>query len=188
MTGTRPAAALTLSAVVLAAPPALADDPGDPFDKGSWVASVYGGYSGEFTADREEAYAWATFGVGYYLADNFALNGELSVYRWDQEPGDDPVAGGFNLVPRWHFLRDDAWAAHLEAVFGVSLADDDVPEAGSDPFNFVLGLGVGGTWRVADGVMLLAGVRYTHVSNAGLGDTNPGYDGIGGYLGLMFPF
>ena len=48
--------------------------------------------------------------------------------------------------------------------------------------------GLGASYRISDGALFIGGVRYVHISNAGLTDGNDGLDGAMVYLGLSFPF
>jgi hypothetical protein len=70
---------------------------------------------------------------------------------------------------------------------GVSQATRAVPGGGTH-FNFIEEAGVGGTYRLDDGVHLIAGVRYWHLSNAQIHgeDKNPALNGVGAYVGLMW--
>jgi len=159
----------------------------DPFAKGSWIVTAYGGWSEEFNDDTEEAFGYGSLGVGYHPIDDFSINLEANFYAWDQKPGSDPLAGGLSLLTRWHFYRRDRFGLHLEGQAGFLVADNDVVESDAGDFQFVLGTGVGATYQINPNVILMGGVRYNHVSNANTSGNNPGFDGVGGYFGLMFP-
>lgn len=168
--------------------PTPPSDPGDPFSKGSWIVTAYGGWSGEFNDDTDESFGYGSLGVGYHPIDDFSVNLEANFYAWDQDPGSDPLAGGLSLLGRWHFYRKDRFGLHVEGQAGFLVANDDVVENDAGDFQFVLGTGLGATYQINPDVILMGGVRYNHVSNAGTTGENPGFDGVGGYFGFMFTF
>jgi len=60
--------------------------------------------------------------------------------------------------------------------------------SGTRNFNFrVLG-GGGGTVRVTENVRLMGGLRYLHISDAGIDGGGGGFDGYQVYGGVMMPF
>ena len=48
--------------------------------------------------------------------------------------------------------------------------------------------GGGGTLRVSDHVRMMGGIRYLHISDAGIDGGGGGFDGFMFYGGAMFPF
>ena len=54
-------------------------------------------------------------------------------------------------------------------------------------FNFRIMGGGGGTLRVADKLRMLGGMRYLHISDAGI-EGGGGFDGFMFYAGALFPF
>src|SRR2546428_522248 len=62
-----------------------------------------------------------------------------------------------------------------------------IPEQ-STPFNFVMESGPGVQYFTTERVALTLGVRFHHISNAGLGDRNKGLNSTLGYLGLSVFF
>lgn len=160
----------------------------DPLAQGTWIATAYGGGSFEFNTDSDESFGYGSIGVGYHVVDDFSINLEANFYQWDQSPGGDPAAGGLNLLGRWHFYKHDRFAMHLEGSGGFLIGEDDLVEEGSSDFQFILGAGLGATYQINEDLLLMGGVRYNHVSNANLSDENPGFDGVGGYFGVMIPF
>jgi hypothetical protein len=60
--------------------------------------------------------------------------------------------------------------------------------AGSRRFNFRLLGGGGATFRVTKNARLMTGIRYLHISDAGIEGGGGGFDGLQFYVGSMFPF
>ena len=90
--------------------------------------------------------------------------------------GIDPV------VLKWNFERRGRWAPYMEMNGGLLFTTDQVPP-GTSNVNFTSGgaLGVqffGGHWNP------VIGLRYVHISNAGLSVPNPGINTVQVMLGL----
>jgi hypothetical protein len=60
--------------------------------------------------------------------------------------------------------------------------------SGSRRFNFRIMGGGGGTLRVANKLRILGGMRYLHISDAGIEGGGGGFDGFMFYAGAMFSF
>ena len=157
-----------------------------PFAEGAWTFQTYG--SAVF-ADKDKGQQYtAHAGFGYYFADGWSVNLE-ALGGWVRSARDaDPYGGvgGLDLLGRWHFIRRDGWSIYTDGGAGIQQATTDFPS--DNRFNFRLQQGFGGTFRIADQTRLMGGVRYMHISNAGLTDGNDGYDGVQAYVGLMFSF
>jgi hypothetical protein len=128
-------------------------------------------------------------GAGYYVFDNLAINVELSGLTVEQEQ--DTGAWAATLLLRHHVHDFSAGAAtvFVDVGGGVFEADDPVP-AGGTTFNWTFHVGPGLTQRVADGIYLVAGARYFHLSNANRDgkDRNPSLNGPLFFAGVMFTF
>lgn len=173
------------------APPATAPAPapasaGD-FAAGTWSLSLYGGYNREFSGDPQMGYG--AIGVGYYAFDNFSVNAEARTLYADQDVGRDTTIFALDLLIRHHLIRGDGWSVFVDASAAVSQSLYHIPSNGTH-FNFMEEAGVGATVRLADHTHLIGGVRYWHLSNARIhgADENPGLNGVGGYVGLLFTF
>lgn len=102
---------------------------------------------------------------------------------WDYE-----TASEVALVPVLRAqLNLGAWQPFVEGGIGGSYSNFERRDLGSD-LNFLLFAGVGLRWRISQAVALEAGYRYRHLSNASLGDTNPGLNTHQFQVGLVFPF
>ena len=159
--------------------------PAGDFAKGNWTLSLYAGYDRECSADPQMGYA-AT-GVGYFFSDGMSLNAEARAYGVSQDDGSDAALFELDLLFRHHLVRRENWSLFLEVSAGVAQATRAVP-AGGTHFNFIEEVGAGATYRLDDGVHLIGGVRYWHLSNAKIHgeDKNPGLNGYGAYVGLMW--
>ena len=58
----------------------------------------------------------------------------------------------------------------------------------STPFNFVLETGPGAQYFLSSTVAWGAGVRFHHISNAGIGNRNLGLNAVLAYTGISFFF
>jgi lipid A 3-O-deacylase len=128
------------------------------------------------------------FGVKweYFIADGFAFAPELKLWGFFQDGG-DAFGGSLDLLFEWHFLRYDTWSIFGDAGVGLLGTTRNVPINGSE-FNFTPQAGIGVTWDVGNDNRWVLGVRWHHISNAGLYSDNPGRDSIYLYTGLNMPF
>lgn len=182
------------------AEPALAvlQDPepsvGDPFAQGQWIWTLYGG--GAFWDDAGDVYQ-AHLGIGYHVLDNLSFNLEGVFAAVNGDEGDvtdgsisrDAVGGGLDLILRWHFWRRDNFTIYLDGGCGIIVFDEEFPGHGTN-LNFTPQAGMGFTLDLNDKLMLMAGARWYHISNARHSGivNNPGFDGGLVYAGVMWPF
>src|SRR5207249_779190 len=152
------------------------------FSKGTWDLEIDGSYIQPIRFSEDRFYD-LNVGLGYYLANDFALNLQLFGSYVDQ-PGEEGKLGAVIGLFRWHALHFDRFSLYLDGGGGVSLADPEVPEFGTH-FNYIGEIGPGASWRLDDNLYLLAGARYFHLSNGDLHGRvqNPSFDGINFYLG-----
>jgi hypothetical protein len=156
----------------------------EPFSAGTWQIVDYGGIG--VAKHGEDDLAFLGIGGGYHVLDGLSLNLELLGYVFDQ--GDhNPVAGGVNLLSRWHFLRSGPFSVYVDGAVGASYAERSVPENGTR-YNFTPQAGGGMTFRIGNGTHLMAGGRFLHFSNAGLSENNPGTDLRMFYVGVALGF
>jgi lipid A 3-O-deacylase len=129
-----------------------------------------------------------TFGAKweYFIADGFAFAPELKLWGFFQDGG-DAFGGSLDLLFEWHFIRHDTWSIYGDAGVGLLGSTKNVPINGSE-FNFTPQAGLGFTWDIGEGNRWFAGVRWHHISNAGLYSDNPGRDSVLVYTGLSMPF
>ena len=89
---------------------------------------------------------------------------------------------GLGLTAR--FRGVGRWEPYLMALGGVRLFTDPVPDPRGLRFNFSADLGAGVAVRIASGRRLKVGFALHHLSNAGLGQANPSFNGFGVTVGL----
>ena len=181
-----PAFAQTNPAAPQTAPQQAAPDrPFTDFAKGSWTAQYYGGYMNEL-GPHDQQFLFAAAGASYYFVDNMSLGVEVAG-SFVSQPGPEAFGGGPQLVFRHHLYNTRDVSFFLDVTAGIFASTEPVPEDGTD-FNFIEQFGAGVARRMSETTHLLAGVRYYHLSNAGLDgdDNNPSNNGICLYLGLMF--
>ena len=187
---------LTLHTDAASAGPALttaaapAQTSADPFAAGRWVVNFYG--SGTWADDAGDFYQ-GHVGVGFHIVNNLSINLELVAGETDSDQeefgAEDGWNAGFDLLLRWHFCRTGAWSIYVDGGAGMIWFDDAFPAGGTHQ-NFTPQLGLGITYQINENLMLMAGGRWHHVSNARKSgvDRNPGFDGGMLYLGVMLPF
>lgn len=127
-------------------------------------------------------------GLSEFIANDLSLDIELNLLYFSQ-PEQDAGGANFNLLLRWHFLRDTErmWSLYADAGAGLMLTTADVPEDGSS-FNFTPQLGFGASFEMERERRLFIGARWHHVSNANTFEDNPGRDGILVYAAIGFAY
>jgi hypothetical protein len=156
------------------------------FSKGHRKWQTYVSAAG-FDKGKGEMYAFH-LGYGYFLLDNFSVNIDVLGSYIRSGIDDNGVAAGLDLILRQHPIRghDNLWSFYLE--LGAGLQQQSTDFAGNRKFNFRLLGGGGATFRIAENARLMAGMRYFHVSDAGIEGGGGGFDGLQFYAGSMFPF
>lgn len=181
--------------ITLEEPVALAtaaDD--DPFEQGDWIWTMYGG--GSWGDEAGDVYT-LRLGVGYHLLDNVSFNFEAVGAFADGDPSNvnlgaqtrDAAGGGLDFIIRWHWLRQEQFSLYIDGGCGFIVFDKEWPGHGTN-FNFTPQIGMGFTFELSDRLMLMAGARWYHISNARIKgyNNNVGYDAGMAYIGLMWPF
>jgi hypothetical protein len=160
--------------------------PGDGFLKGTeglhTYASVIAGDSGKGEMSALHV------GYGYFLRDNFSVNIDLLGAYIRSGIDDNGAAVGLDVLLREHFYNsnDGIWSAYFDA--GSGFQQQSTNFSGRRHFNFRLFGGVGGTMKVFNNIRMMGGVRYLHVSDAGIKGGGGGYDGFMFYYGAGFSF
>ena len=127
-------------------------------------------------------------GYGYFLRDYLSVNMDVLGAYIRSGIDDNGVAAGLDVIFRRHFswVDDDQWSVYLD--LGGGLQQQSTNFAGSRHFNFRVMGGGGGTLRVAGQIRMMGGIRYLHISDAGIEGGGGGFDGFMFYAGAMFPF
>ena len=94
---------------------------------------------------------------------------------------------GTSLVMKYNVLSFGRWVPFWEAGVGV-LWTDLAPRIAEDSsqVNFVLQTGPGVQYFATTRMALILGVRYHHISNAGIGQRNLGLDAVLPYVGVSW--
>ena len=178
--------AVALAVACLAPTASAADDkPRGDFDKGTWTFQSYGGYYNEL-GPYDVEWGFASVGYSYYFVDGMSLGAEVSGYGISQ-PDNNAAAASFGAVFRHHLYDTGNSSFFVDVAAALFDATDDTPANGTQ-WNYVTQAGIGLTQKLDPRSHLLAGVRFTHLSNADLegDDHNPALNGVSVYVGLMF--
>lgn len=163
------------------------------FPRGLWTVQGYGSGTADLLGADSGNVLLGHVGVGYYVLNNVSLNleGALGVTQARSRIKEESLAYGLDLLLRWHILNfeDPGVSVYLEGGAGLLWTENPFPPGGTHQ-NFSPQGGLGVAWRLSDHLNLLSGARWHHISNASKGEpgTNPGYDGILGYVGLQWGF
>jgi hypothetical protein len=127
-------------------------------------------------------------GYGYFLRDYLSVNIDLLGAYIRSGIDDNGVAAGLDVIFRRHFswVDDDRWTVYLD--LGGGFQQQSTKFSGSRHFNFRVMGGGGGTLQLSDHVRMMGGLRYLHISDAGIEGGGGGFDGFMFYGGAMFPF
>jgi hypothetical protein len=170
-----------------ALPPASADD---PFARRAWQLELgtYGALeTWNYNGSHEELSAIVP-GVGYGLGKGVVLVGR-GLLSYIGQRGPDGFLLGTTIGARGRIFRRRRWSLFWEADIGISHSDTVVPRRGTR-FNYLALGGVGTTVHLAHGLHLLSGLRWIHISNAGLAgrDRNPDIEAVGVQMGVLVGF
>jgi len=96
-------------------------------------------------------------------------------------------AFGGSLVVKYNFLDFGRWMPFWDAGAGMLWTDlaPRIPEQ-STQFNFVLQTGPGVSYFVTENMAVTFGIRFHHISNAGIGNRNIGLNGCLFNVGISF--
>lgn len=188
---------LLLSAAVTgAAQPEASFDEAPPqapaltFRAGSWDAYTFGGAVQRLHHSGDHV-AFGGLGLEYFELNDLSVNVEGLGYSFSQSGIADAQAGGMNILARWYFAHAGDLAFFVEGGAGFVLADHRLNGSDGTHFDWTPQAGLGARLRLSDTISLIGGARFLHISNAGWlhgSDRNPGFDGIGGYGGLLITF
>jgi hypothetical protein len=164
---------------------------GDPWDFGVWAGggfSVPGG-----TKDTHAINAGVRLGkvltgdhLGSFLRGNFEWSADLIpvYYIWQPAPAQSAYAAAFNPVNlKWNFTHSARTIPYLELGGGVLFSNHAVP-LNTSHVNFLTHATLGFQFFNNDRRAFTAGVRYEHISNAGLTVPNPGINTVQFQVGM----
>jgi hypothetical protein len=156
------------------------------FSSGTRVWRTYASFAG---GDQGKGNLYALhFGYGKFLWDQFSLNVDVFGTYIRSGIDDNGVGYGLDVILRRHFIfkNDDTYSVYLDLGGGFEIQSTDF--AGTRNFNFRILGGGGGTVRVTENFRLMSGLRYLHISDAGIDGGGGGFDGYQVYVGVMMPF
>jgi hypothetical protein len=107
--------------------------------------------------------------------------------RWHPSQSSDTIFGG-GLTPlllQWNFTSAQQLVPFFHVAGGALWTTRDFPVIGSS-FNFTPQGGIGAYWFVAPRRAVAFGVRFHHISNAGITDPNPGHNALYFYGGVSW--
>lgn len=164
---------------------------GQPWDFGVWAGggfSVPGG-----TKDTHTMNAGIRLGkvltddhLGGFLRGNFEWSADLMplYYIWQPSPAQNAYAAAFNPVNlKWDFTSSTRAIPYLELGGGVLFSNHAVP-LNTSHVNFLTHATLGFQFFNNERRAFTAGVRYEHISNAGLTTPNPGVNTVQFQVGM----
>lgn len=184
----KPLRCALLSVLLLGAASALAQSSGDDaaaIRREHWVVGVLaGGGTGLFDRDNVQMVR-AGVRVGRVMTGEFGEGFLRGTFELDAEimPVDYVLWGGYRnvygaginpLVMKWNFTRGKKVIPYFLAQGGVLWSSHNVPQGDTSRFNFSEGPGVGLNYFLKPGRSVNIDLRAAHLSNASLGDHNPG--------------
>ena len=155
----------------------------DPFRKGTWSIDFTTAYTQPTFHDRHR-FVTGAVGIEYAVLDRGTISLEITG-DYMAEPFSIGAGGGFDLRGRLELFKIDQVSFFAEGTAGIIQSDHPVPFDGTH-FNFIETAGVGLQFPVGRQLFLQGGMRFEHISNAGI-SVNPGYNGVQGYLGICIP-
>jgi hypothetical protein len=168
---------------------AVRAQPADPFEPGASVIEVTGAVQQE--AWNKNLATETLFGGsvlrGATWTRHVQATLEFTTLRIVQQRARDSLFLGMTFGARVRVARIHGYSPFAELSVGVSGASAQTPRRGSY-FNYVAQAGFGVSRPVSRRTHVLAGVRWVHLSNAGLfgNDRNPDIEAFGGYVGLSW--
>jgi len=133
--------------------------------------------------------------IGMVVTDELKagiLSGNLEVlvepvFAQFTQPASAQLAGG-SFILKYNFVSFGRWIPFWEAGAGLSwmnLVFPSIPEE-SEHVNFILQTGPGVQYLLTRHISLTAGVRWSHISDADIGEKNAGLNAVMPYVGLSW--
>jgi lipid A 3-O-deacylase len=164
---------------------------GQPWDLGVWAGggfSVPGGTKDTHTFNAGLRLGKVLTGdhLGGFARGNFEWSADLIpvYYIWQPTPAQNAYAAAFNPVNlKWNFTSAERTIPYLELGGGVLFSNHAVP-LNTSHVNFLTHATLGFQFFNTERRAFTAGVRYEHISNAGLTVPNPGINTVQFQVGL----
>ena len=164
----------------------------NPFAAGSWTAQFY---ASQIILDPDHGFMTAAHaGFGYFFTDGLSINFEPLFGYVDTNfcpYGGHGIAGGFDLLFRWHFWgidENDKLSVYFVGGAGFQLADTNFPSDSHHDFRLTAGFGTQFKVPNTENMRIMFEAKYIHISNAGTSDVNDGLDGAQLAVGVMFNY
>jgi hypothetical protein len=81
------------------------------------------------------------------------------------------------FIAKWNFTGGKTWSPYLAAVGGIVFSSRQLPEPDTSQVNFTSGAELGAQWFRQSNNSIDFAVKIYHLSNASLGNKNPGING-----------
>ncbi len=150
-----------------------------------WTFGAGGSTDFDELSDINITVAWSKF-----VDHDVEMMVEVALREFDM-PGNDQIGINPMLVLRqhWDLGETHTWTMFVDAGIGFMISADDVPEDGTS-FNFTPRAGFGVTYAVSEEWRVVAGLRWSHISNGRMfgDDDNPSSDGVMFSVGLTTSF
>ena len=193
-----PALLAVLIAAWLLPSTAVAFDAADSLRKGAFVLSLQAG--GGSLNQALEAHDHGSWYVSFLPRLTYVpidpvgsgwLRGTLEAgaegwLQFFREPA-ETAAEGLKAVARYDFVGFGRFVPYVELLIGAGYKNFR-PWDNPSSFTFVLEAGVGASYMLTPPVAITAGYRFQHLSNAGIGERNRGYNYDGGMVGVSIFF
>jgi hypothetical protein len=147
--------------------------------------SVPGGTSDTEAFDAGVRYGWVITGehLPSLLRGRFEYTVDAVPVYLIFQPANTAYGAGFNpLGLKWNFVRRGRFSPYFELSGGVLFSSHDIPTY-TNNVNFTPSAALG-THILGEKYNWSIDVRYLHISNAGLGDFNPGLNTVQVRLGV----
>jgi lipid A 3-O-deacylase len=159
------------------------DDPAAPLRKEHWNGAVFVG-GGNGLMDRTDVHmvrGGLRVGrvlTGVHSGGTFEIDAEFAPVDYTLWDGYKNVYGASltPLVMKWNFVgnKPRSVVPFVEAAGGMLFSSENIPPGDTSSFNFTTGAGVGFHFFTRERRAVTFDVRAIHLSNASLGNHNPG--------------
>ena len=150
-----------------------------------WAFGVLAGGGSGLSENTDVQFVRAGVRVGRVLMHEHGPGFLRGNFEWDAEfmPVDYVLWSGYRnvygigvnpVIAKWNFTSGSKAAPYFLAQAGVLWSAHKVPPGDTSHFNFITGAGVGLNYFVRPGRSWNIDLRSTHLSNASLGNHNPG--------------
>lgn len=173
--------AFALPAGVLAEPPGSCD-----YRQASVSLPVFQVSSKEVGHPWRAMYGYCLFGAKRLIFHQDWVLSYLDAEPVGDNPGGDGLGIGTDLFMRWHPDWQPSLLPFLDAGVGVQYAAGTAFPADATRWNFTLHGGVGWLIPMRRDRQMNVSLRYLHISNGGISETNSGYDVVHLVLGLRW--